>query len=93
MGASLAAGLGLPDLVARTPGDYVEVAVQAARPRGRARRLGRLKMRLRRAVRIGTLFNADAWVYWYEVCHESVPLHRLRCIPREAASPPAPAPA
>ncbi len=67
MGASLAAALGLPDLVARTPRDYVDVARHAARRPGRARRLGRLKMRLRRAVRVGTLFNADAWVYWYEV--------------------------
>jgi hypothetical protein len=67
MGASLAAALDLPDLVARTPSDYVDVAQHAARRKGRLKRLGRLKMRLRRAVRVGTLFNADAWVYWYEV--------------------------
>jgi hypothetical protein len=63
MGASLLTALGFRDLIARTPQDYVDIAVRASRD-GRA--LAQLKARLARRVQVAPFFDTSMWVHDYE---------------------------
>ena len=65
MGASLAIkGLGYTGLVVRDAEDYVDLARALARNR---RKLARVRSRVHRQQRRGSLFDADRWVEAYEV--------------------------
>ena len=63
MGASLLTALGFRDLIARTPQDYVDIAVRASRD---GRTLAQLKARLARRVQVAPFFDTSMWVHDYE---------------------------